>query len=382
MFRLSSEGEGIIPKGKRAADFDRVAAFVRATSFGLILPHIFYVNDLSHPFQTGLLFFLFPLGIFGGCLVFGVEAERSIVREVLSTLIYLSVAVTAIWRPEGVAGLRIFQLALFLLGFLAGNPRSLAGVSIGALLSAALTWNCVRSPERYALAEMAMPAVAAAILSAITVALAGGRRRSTVIAESPRNREAVREIGMSAFTALSAAIVCTLTPMMMWESFGFTGGATALMFAKAGLVILCIKFMVGRALSGRLGLAHWAYAFGWAALALLAVGAGALMWSPWTQSGWQLFTGLAAFSIGWGCWQAARLKLPPGGFAGKPHAADLLLNNRAVLVAWTVGPILSASVFYAHERTSFGLAGVAIVLAAIILASMFRKSEIRAGRQG
>jgi hypothetical protein len=387
MFKLLSDAEGFLPRGKRAVDFDGIAALLRATSFGLILPGIFYVNDLSHPFQTGLLFFLFPLGILASNLIFGGHGGTSILRAAFSVVTYLSIAAAAYLQTEGIAELRAAQTIVFLLGFFAGSPitrrsgsltNSITGVSIGALLSAALTRNCIRGSQRYDLAVMMVPALAAAVSSATALVFMARRRRISDNSAHSQPRQSIREtlahrdpellciMGLSACTALSAAIVCTLAPMMIWESFGFSASASALMFAKAGFVVICVNFVVSRALARRVS-ASGASSFAWVGLAMLGFGACGLMWSPWTQAGMELFTGVAAYTIGWGCWQAARSRLAPGWFAGAGQATGPVLNDLAVLLAWIVGPILSASIFYAHERTSFGLAGVVILPAAVLL---------------
>ena len=233
-----------------------------------------------------------------------------------------------------------------------------------------------------------MPALAAAIVSAIVsagaLALLFSRRAVSIESETFTYRKSIRgklagvdrqvlcAIGISAFTALAAAIVCTLTPMMLWESFAFGPSATSLVFAKAGFVVCCMSLIAGRVLRIS-GSAFRTNVIGGLGLAFLGIGAAALMWAPSTQSGLLVFSGVAAFSIGWGVWQPARFTITRALLAGRPGEAILKLNDLAVLVAWIVGPILSASVFYAHERTSFGLAGLAIIMVAMFFGSTLRR---------
>ncbi len=393
MFKLMSDDEGIIPVGKCAEEFNRIAGLLRAMSFGLILPHIFYVNDLSHPLQTGLLFCLFPTGLLIGRSIFRGSSRATLMQAVLMTLTYFLIAAWAIELPIGIGSLRLAQLTIFLLGLFAANTEvqsrfdvSILGLSVGALLSGVLSWSGIRSAERYDLSELMMPALAAAIVSACALALLFSRRVVSIEPETLTYRKSIRgklagvdrqvlcAIGISAFTALAAAIVCTLTPMMLWETFAFGPSATSLVFAKAGFVICCMSLIAGRVL--RISdSAFRTNVIGGLGLALLGIGAAALMWAPSTQSGLLVFGGVAAFSIGWGVWRPARFTITRALLAGRPGEAILKLNDLAVLLAWIVGPILSASVFYAHERTSFGLAGLAIILAVMFFGATLRRSK-------
>jgi hypothetical protein len=383
MFKLMSEDEGIVPVGKRAGEFNRIAGLLRAIGFGLILPHIFYVNDLSHPLQTGLLFCLFPTGILIGRWIFRASTRAPLLQTVLMTLTYFLIAASAIALPIGIGSLRLAQLAIFLMGLFTASTGGqsrfempILGLSVGALLSGLLAWSHIRSNERYDLSELMMPALAAAVVSALALLFSrrAGSIESETFADAGVNRQAICAIGISAFTALAAAIVCTLTPMMLWETFAFGPSATSLVFAKAGLVICCVNLVAGRVL--RISdSAFRTNVIGGLGLAFLGIGAAALMWAPSTQSGLLVFSGVAAFSIGWGVWQPVRFRITRGLLAGRPGEAILKLNDLAVLLAWIVGPILSASVFYAHERTSFGLAGLAIISAAVFFGATPRRSK-------
>jgi hypothetical protein len=141
--------------------------------------------------------------------------------------------------------------------------------------------------------------------------------------------------------AFGLAVVCTLTPMALWESFGFGPGGVAMMLAEAGFLAVAAQLIAGRLLN-RSGSTGGAAAIG---LFLLFAGAGALMWAPQTGLGILLFCGIAAVSLGWGCLGP---KISP--------------SNE---LAWIAGAIISSSVFYAHERTSFALGGLAFALSAV-----------------
>ncbi len=300
---------------------------------------------------------------------------------------------SAIALPVGIGALRMAQLAIFLMGLFAADTNGqsrfelpILGISVGALVSVMLTWSYARSAERYDISELMMPALAVAIVSAATSALLFLGGGLSIASETFTDRKSIRgdlsrvdrhvlcAIGISALTALAGAIVCTLTPMMLWESFGLGPSATSVVFAIAGLVIVCVNLIVGYVLR-KSDSAFRTYIIGGIGLAFLGIGAAALMWSPSTQSGLLVFNGVAAFSIGWGVWRPARFRITRALLAGQPGEAILKLNDLAVLLAWIMGPILAASVFYAHERTSFGLAGLAIILAGMYLGATLRRSK-------
>jgi hypothetical protein len=396
------------------------AALLHAISFGLVLPPIFFVNDLSHPLQTGLLFSLFPAGRIVGQRVFGQANARSLnsgpllLQGAMLLLTYLLIAGSAELHPTGITALRLAQLAWLMVGLFGANflfrPASFdeshaiamidisaLGVPLGALFSAALTWRLVRSSERYDLGGFLVPALVAASFSALAVLLVlptGGERLGFERRDgaqpkerytSKRLRDAFilgssdlhRAIGVSGCAAAAVAIVCTLTPMLLWETFGFSQSGVALMIGKAGLFVIGARIVVRRALRRSIAPAADVAAIG---LLLLGTSAGLLMWAPGTGSGYLVFAGIVTAMIGWGCLQVTLFSSIDFPREGQSREERFTSNGTAQLLAWMVGSVLSASIFYAHERTSFGLSGIAIALAAMPLAALRRRNRLDAAR--
>jgi hypothetical protein len=350
--------------------------FLHAAAFGAVLPHVYFVNDLSHPFQTGLLVSLFPAGRLIGDAVsrrlgwLGSSKRLLALQGIGLVLTYLLVAGSAALYPTGIAGLRLAQVAWFLVGLMRTHllfrnrdsntggrawkiDLNLCGISAGAALSSALTWGQIRSPLRYTLGEAMTPALFAAGLTAIAVSMS--------FFMQPRRDGADRKgSAISLGMVIGAiAIPCTLAPMMLWESFGFSPSGVALMLAKAGFLAVLLQIIVRSTLdrSHSAALSRGVTAIG---LCALFVSSNALSWSPQTGSGPLLFSGIATLAIGWAC-------LRPTLFAknGISGEIGLAFDQRLLSVAWLCGAILSASVFYAHERTSFALGGVITIFAGL-----------------
>jgi hypothetical protein len=297
-------------------------------------------------------------------------------------------------HPTGIEALRLAQLTWFLIGLFGANllfPRrcaneslapldiSILGIPIGSLLCSALIWGVVRSYLRYDITDLFRPAVAAAGCSGLATILLLATRHNERIDPNPQQRQTPTflrailfsggsdAIFVSAGAALAVAVSCTLTPMMLWETFAFSPSQIALMIASGGLLAVSVQFIIRRLIgeSRSTGLQ-----IGFTAIGLFFLGASSatLMWAPGTGSWIPLFTGFVALPIGWGCLQPALSRI-----IASSRKAALAANDLASTLAWIVGPILSAGIFYAHERTSFAIGGVAIALVAIPFANLWRK---------
>ena len=306
-------------------------------------------------------------------------------------LTYLLIAASAELHPIGIVGLRLAQVGWFLLGLFGVRllfPQSSCsavptvdiaaalGVPVGALLSSILIWGLVRSTERYDLSELLAPALVAAGFSAtatlfLLIKRSGEPRLKTapdiLISDSSDLRNA---IGISVCTAGAVAVACTLTPMLLWETFGFSPSGVALMIAKAGFVAIGALFLVRRVLR-RIRSAAAVIDISGIGLVMLGISSGLLLLTPNTKSGQMLFAGIAALAVGWALSESALARIFSMSFMGDSREGYLGLNNRVRLLAWIVGPIISASIFYAHERTSFGLSGVMIAIAALPFAGLW-----------
>jgi hypothetical protein len=397
------------PAGVRgAATRYSAITFLNAASLGAILPQIFFVNDLGHPLQTGLLLALFPAGRLVGKYVFHQprteDSDRwpMLLQSIGLTLAYGLIVVSTKLHPTGIEALRLTQLAWFLIGFFGANllfPRrcadeslvpldiSILGIPIGSLLCSALIWGIVRSYLRYDITDLFRPAMAAAGCSGLAVILLLVTRRNERIPPDPQQRqtptflrailfsggsEPREAIVVSAGATLAVAVACTLTPMMLWETFAFSPGQVALMIASGGLLAVSVQFIIRRLVGESWSTGSLA---GFTAIGLFLLGASSatLMWAPGTGSWIPLFAGFVALPIGWGCLQPALSRIIASSRKECSREAALAANDLACTLAWIVGPILSAGIFYAHERTSFGISGLAIALIAIPFANLWRK---------
>jgi hypothetical protein len=388
MHQVNSIVDEIIPARRPSiVDRDLISRGLQAASFGLILPHIIFVNDLGHPLQTGFLLALFAVGRLGGSFVFRRQQSADFaltLQGVLLALSYLIIALSAVWTPTGIVAVRMAQATWLLVGFFGSNllfgdlnserrhsfTRSqiwLIGISIGALASGLLTWGLGRSGERYDTSEMFLPAIGAVICSAISSVL----RPNTVLSENtPRraNSQNLISIALCALTASSLAMACTVTCMMMWETFSFPPSWVALTIGNVGLLALAVQWFVARALRGNGSVLLVMLIMG-VGLIFMGVSAATLMWGPNTDSGMIVFSGLVMIGVGWGFWLAAWIR-----FDSKTSSET---SDRVWTVAWIVGPICSAGLFYDHERTSFGLGGVVVALAIILFLGLLRTHFIR-----
>lgn len=402
----------IIPPGSSGASVLRpVVTLFYAIGFGLILPHILFVNDLSHPIQHGLLFALFPVGRLVGKFVFRPANSRNpqplVIQGAMLVLSYLLFAAAAMLHPTGIIALRLAQLTWFLIGLFGTNllfqrvvsdeiPRrpainlSTLGVPIGALISSALTWTIIRSSSRYDLTQILVPSLAAAAFSAIAMLLIEAERLGVI--DSARNsndepialwpRETPRAdaldlrsaLGVWACANCAVAMACTLTPIMLWETFRFTPGRDSIAFAAAGFLAIAVQLIIRRMLIRSRSSAP-VFSIAATGLFLLGVSASALMWAPSTQYGPLAFVGIIALSFGWGCFGPAFSALPGVFSTGHSDELGFALDELIFMLAWIIAPVLASSVFYEHERTSFGLGGVAIALAAIPFASLWWKFQ-------
>jgi hypothetical protein len=383
-------------------------AFLNAVSIGVILPQIFYVNDLGHPLQTGLLLALLPAGrLVGKCVFRQASAEDSDRRSIIPqgiglTLTYLLIVVSALLHPTGIEALRLAQLAWFMIGFFGANllfPRrcanesltpldiSILGIPIGSLLCSTLIWGVVRSYLRYDITDLFRPAVAAAGCSGLAIILLLATRHKERIDRDPQQRQTPKflrdilfnggsepreAIVVSAGAALAVAVACTLTPMMLWETFAFSPSQIALMIASGVLLAVGVQFIIRRLICESRSRGSLA---GFTAIGLFLLGASSatLMWAPGTGSWIPLFAGYIVLPIGWGCLHHTLPRIIALSSKKSPHEAVFAANDLACTLAWIVGPILSAGIFYAHERTSFAIGGVAIALVAIPFANLWRK---------
>jgi hypothetical protein len=311
-----------------------------------------------------------------------------IAQGALLAITYLGFAAVAVWEPTGIVAVRVAQGSWFLVGFFGTNVLFsemesdgrhgffssriwVIGISIGALTSTVLTWGLGRSGERYDASEMLLPAIAAAVCSAIAVALPPGRRSLEVRGDGWKNLDSRERmlLCISGFTACSLAIACTVTCMMMWETFSFPPAWVALMVANVGLLTLAIQFIASRVLERDMGSLSIILVSG-VGLVFMGGSAGTLMWGPNTDSGMIVFAGNVMLCIGWGLWTPGWMKLAP--------KTNFALDDWVWTVAWIVGPICSAGLFYDHERTSFGSGGVAVALAILTFLLLLRASTRQA----
>src|SRR5579872_6002839 len=95
-------------------------SILNAIGIGVMLPQIFFVNDLGHPLQTGLLLALFPMGRLVGKRIFAI-GRSLVLQNIVLVLAYLLMIVFVVVHPTGFRALFLAQTAWFLISLFGAN---------------------------------------------------------------------------------------------------------------------------------------------------------------------------------------------------------------------------------------------------------------------